>query len=43
MDVVVALGALWGAAAAALTFGLARAAAHAEPFRLDADRNLQPH
>lgn len=43
MDIVIALGALWGAGAAAFTFGLARAGARAEPFRLDAERDLQAH
>lgn len=40
MDTLVSLGALWVAAAAAFTFGLARAAAAEEPFRLDADHVL---
>lgn len=41
METLLALGALWVAAATALTFALGRAAADAdEPFRLDRDRVL---
>lgn len=37
METLLGLGALWAAAAAAVTLGLARAAHHDEPFRLDAE------
>lgn len=40
METLLGLGALWVAAAAALTLGLGRAAGSAEPFRLDHRRVL---
>ncbi|WP_263969872.1 MULTISPECIES: hypothetical protein [unclassified Nocardioides] len=40
MDTLLGIGALWVAAATAITLGLARAAALDESFRLDADRML---
>ena len=35
MDVLMQVGMLWVAAAAAMTLGLARAAAHEEPFQVE--------
>lgn len=40
METLLALGALWVTAAAALTLALGRAAADDEPFRLGHDRVL---
>ncbi|NYI44065.1 hypothetical protein BJ993_001145 [Nocardioides aromaticivorans] len=40
METLLGLGALWVAAATALTLALGRAAAEDEPFRLDHDRVL---
>jgi len=37
MDILVTLGTLWFGAAAAVTFGLARAAAVEDTFQLDAE------
>jgi hypothetical protein len=41
METLFGLGALWTVAAALVTWGLANASAHDEPFRLDTDRLLR--